>query len=261
MPSPFPGMDPYLEGHLWPDVHHRLATEISRQLTPRLKPRYVARLEIYVVEDAHPEAEIGLMYPDVEILASDSEALREPAPAWGDTLTKSAPPISPPVLVPLLPIEVRLAAVEIRDADHNRLVTCIEILSPVNKREPNLSAYRQKRQRLRQAGIHLLEIDLVRRGARMLTHPRLPQTPYLVLLTRAHKNTVEAWPIKLQDRLPVVAAPLLAPDPDAPLDLGRALATIYDEAAYELSIDYTQPPPPPPLADKETAWAKRVLGR
>ena len=48
MPSLFPGMDPYLEGHLWPDVHHRLATEISRQLTPRLRPRYVARLDIYV---------------------------------------------------------------------------------------------------------------------------------------------------------------------------------------------------------------------
>lgn len=32
MPSPFPGMDPYLEGYLWPDVHHRLASEIARQL-------------------------------------------------------------------------------------------------------------------------------------------------------------------------------------------------------------------------------------
>lgn len=60
MPSPFPGMDSYLEGYLWPDVHHRLATEISRRLTPRIKPRYVARLEIYVIEDSTPEAEIGI---------------------------------------------------------------------------------------------------------------------------------------------------------------------------------------------------------
>ena len=43
MPSPFPGMDPYLEGYLWPDVHHSLASEISRQLMPRLRPRYIAK--------------------------------------------------------------------------------------------------------------------------------------------------------------------------------------------------------------------------
>src|SRR5438552_9883849 len=26
IPSLFPGMDPYLQGYLWPDVHHRLET-------------------------------------------------------------------------------------------------------------------------------------------------------------------------------------------------------------------------------------------
>lgn len=42
MPSPFPGMDPYLEGSLWPSVHAQLAVEIARQLSPRLVPRYIA---------------------------------------------------------------------------------------------------------------------------------------------------------------------------------------------------------------------------
>ncbi len=28
MPSPFPGMDPYLEGYLWLDVHQSLASQI-----------------------------------------------------------------------------------------------------------------------------------------------------------------------------------------------------------------------------------------
>ncbi|MEO0458834.1 MAG: DUF4058 family protein, partial [Cyanobacteria bacterium P01_A01_bin.114] len=55
MPSPFPGMDPYLEGYLWPDVHNALAAKIRQQLAPQLQPRYVARLEIYVVEDELPE--------------------------------------------------------------------------------------------------------------------------------------------------------------------------------------------------------------
>jgi len=54
----------------------------------------------------------------------------------------------------LLPIEVRIASVEIRDTA-NTLVACIEILSPVNKREPGLMPYRQKRQRLYNANVHL----------------------------------------------------------------------------------------------------------
>lgn len=42
MPSPFSGMDPYLEGYLWPDVHHNFANKIPQQLTPQLRPRYAA---------------------------------------------------------------------------------------------------------------------------------------------------------------------------------------------------------------------------
>lgn len=47
MPSPFPGMDPYLEGYLWTDVHNALASKIRQLLVPLLRPRYTARLEVY----------------------------------------------------------------------------------------------------------------------------------------------------------------------------------------------------------------------
>ena len=46
MPSPFPGMVPYLEGYLWPDVHQALAGKIRQQLTPLVRPRYAVRLGI-----------------------------------------------------------------------------------------------------------------------------------------------------------------------------------------------------------------------
>ncbi|MBI3760749.1 MAG: DUF4058 family protein, partial [Chloroflexi bacterium] len=37
MPSPFPGMDPYLEAsHIWEDFHASLASEVRKQLAPRL---------------------------------------------------------------------------------------------------------------------------------------------------------------------------------------------------------------------------------
>src|SRR5262245_3485224 len=163
MPSPFPGMDPFLEGHLWPDVHHGLATEIRRRLAPLLKPRYVARLEIHVVEDENPEAEIGIMYPDVEVLAArrrgtDQPVRREERPEKPG----AAPSLTPPLTIPVLkPVEVRFASVEIRDTAGNELITTIEILSPVNKREPGLGRYREKRGRLLENGVHLLEIDLL----------------------------------------------------------------------------------------------------
>src|SRR5262252_1133096 len=51
MPSPFPGMDPYLEGALWTTVHFSLSAEIVRQLAPRLRPRYlVLPAERFVTE-------------------------------------------------------------------------------------------------------------------------------------------------------------------------------------------------------------------
>ena len=262
MPSPFPGMDPYLEGHLWPDVHHRLATEISRRLTPRIKPRYVARLEIYVIQDSEPELDVGIMYPDIEVLAVEKRV--KEAVAEYEVLIEvevSHEPIPPaPLKIPILePVEVRLTSVEVRVADDNELITSIEILSPVNKREPGLVKYRHKRQQLRQAGVHLLEIDLLRRGTRPLAHPRIPDVPYLITLTRSHAGQVEVWPVKLQDTLPIVPVPLRSPDPDVPLALSPALAAIYDEAAYELSVDYGQPPPPPDLSAEDAAWLEDLL--
>ena len=173
MPAPFPGMDPYLEGYLWPDVHHRLATQISDQLMPMLRPRYVARIEIQVVPDETPEADIGIMYPDVEIVRARQVRNQPPsASAEPGVLTAETPSITPTSLsVSLLDVEVRLATVEIRDTAQNQLVTSIEILSPVNKREPGLRKYRDKRRQLHQADVHVLEIDLLRRGQRPLAHP------------------------------------------------------------------------------------------
>ena len=78
MPSPFPGMDPYLEGYLWPDVHQALAAKIRQQLAPRLRPRYVTRLGLAVLSEDPDEAEVKIMFPDIEVLrARRSEQLTE----------------------------------------------------------------------------------------------------------------------------------------------------------------------------------------
>lgn len=259
MPSPFPGMDPFLEGYLWPDVHNALANKIRQILAPRLRPRYVVRIEIYVVEDTAPESEIGIMYPDVEVMLS--QPANPPAldlPSGPAAPTRATPAT---LTIPVFdPIEVRVPTVEIRDVASNQLVTCIEILSPVNKREPGLAIYRQKRQRLYHAGVHLLEIDLLRRGTRPLMHPRVPETAYLIALTRAQSGTTAIWPLGLRDALPDVPVPLHTPDDDSVLELGSALAAIYDEAGYDLSIDYQDQAPPPPLSADDVVWMRTLRG-
>jgi hypothetical protein len=255
-------MDPYLEGYLWVDVHNALASKIRQQLVPLLRPRYTARLEIYLVEDTAPEGEIGILYPDVEVLQRGSSTqVGSPGATVSATGSGRVSLVTPATLtLPLLaPIEVRISTVEIRDTANNTLVACIEILSPVNKREPGITPYRQKRQRLYQSNVHLVEIDLLRRGTRPFNHPRLPNTAYLVTVTRAQSGSVEVWPIGLSDPLPTIPLPLRSPDADVPLDLGEALTAIYDEAAYDLSIDYHQSPPPPPLSEEEQRWLEDCL--
>jgi hypothetical protein len=258
MPSPFPGMDPYLEGYLWADVHNALAGKIRQLLVPLLRPRYTARLEVYLVEDTAPEGEIGILYPDVEVL--QRQPVEAPASSSSSESAIATTPAS--LTLPFMqPVEVRIPSIEIRDTAGNTLVTSIEILSPVNKREPGLTAYRRKRLRLHNAGVHLLELDLLRRGTRPFNHPRLPDVPYLITLTRSQSSLVEVWPIALRDQLPVLPIPLRPSDADVALDLGLALTAVYDEAAYDLSIDYEQVPPPPALSEAELAWVQTVVSR
>src|SRR5436305_9371715 len=70
MPSPFPGMDPYLEGSLWMSVHTTLAVEITRQLNRTLLPRYIALTTRRYVMDTPEESEVlvGATYPDVAVV-------------------------------------------------------------------------------------------------------------------------------------------------------------------------------------------------
>lgn len=259
MPSPFPSMDPYLEGpRLWHDVHQRLAAQISRQLAPRLAPRYVARLETRFVASTPGEQTIDILSPDVDVTPT---ALRELAIATYKALDVAVA-TPPPLILRVAPSQerVRLVTVEIRDVAQNRLVTSIEILSPVNKQPGRgLEEYRAKRETVLSADAHLLEIDLLREGTRPPRLIDLPESNYFVFLTRAEQSDqTETWPISVRDSLPVAPVPLLPGDDDVPLDLAHALRTIYDEARYDLSIDYNHPPVPP-LAEKDAVWAQELL--
>src|SRR5262249_48755428 len=70
MPSPFPGMDPYLEGSLWMTVHTQLSAEIARQLAPKLRPKYLAFTteRLVFVEPESVAIATASAIPDVGVL-------------------------------------------------------------------------------------------------------------------------------------------------------------------------------------------------
>jgi hypothetical protein len=255
MPSPFPGMDPYLEGYLWSDFHHRFATQISDQLADFLKPRYVARLTTRMVKDHIDPAELGIFYPDVEVVKPQQP---QPAIDWALRLGQAAVAVPPGLVLPApIIIDVPIVSVEIQDARGGTLVTSIEILSPVNKREPGFTEYQLKRERVLGGGASLLELDFLRRGRRPV-EAKLPNEPFFIFLTRAKQGRLEVGPVSLRQPLPIVPVPLRKPDPDIPLDLATAFAVIYDRAVYDLSIDYRDKSDVP-LSPDDAAWADELL--
>ena len=43
MPSPFPGMDPFIESDEWTDFHVSFLVELGRILVPQVRPKYLVR--------------------------------------------------------------------------------------------------------------------------------------------------------------------------------------------------------------------------
>jgi Protein of unknown function (DUF4058) len=254
MKSLFPGMNPWLEGYLWPDVHSRLAQVISELLAPQIAPKYVARLALATIMDSDPDSEIGITYPDVEVLHRLDTA-NEPVVAYGG---KTMSITEPTLVMPFaLPIPVRFPIVEVRDAANNKLITAIEILSPVNKRNPNLIDYRKKIDDLHKRGVHVIEIDLLRRGTRPFSSKKAV-SHYQMMLLRAQSNNAVVWSVNIQDKLPVLPVPLRAPDLDVFLDLGNAMDIIFERSLYYLSIDYAKDPAPPVFSEQDLVFIQEI---
>ena len=123
MPSPFPGMDPYLEARsLWPDLHQRMITYFSEVLQPQLRPKYIAR-----IGERMRLATVSRSYvPDVLLV----HTMREPAP----TLAMAEPLVADePQVITMLDDTIRHPYIEIIARDAGDVITVIELLSPIDK--------------------------------------------------------------------------------------------------------------------------------
>jgi len=256
MPSPFPGMDPYIEHpEVWSDFHGDLAAEIRADLNKTIQPRYVARLVPRVTYEIVEIEKPRNVRPDVGVWHPRSGLERE---AGGQAAVLTPAPVQNMIAMEL---PLRLFTVEILEAGTLQLVTAIEILSPVNK-QPGRDAhdeYLRKRRELLRSSAHIIEIDLLRQGRRPPLERPVPAAPYYVVLSRVDSRPyVDVWPIQLCEKLPPIPVPLVEPDPDVTLDLGLIVAAVYERGGYATLIDYSQPPPPP-LSETESAWLDDLL--
>ncbi len=255
MPSPFPGMDPYLESwELWPDVHHRLISEVARQLQPQLNPRgYYISIETRVWVERADRA----IVPDVAVLRKSSRAPGMEA-AVGILIADE------PVRLQIREEEFEEAYLQIYEAKTRQLVTGIEMISPGNKSAGQArELYLQKRKEFLNTGVNLVEVDLLRRGHPLVRLPKSVLKPiqpggYVINIVRADNPGFEFFPLDLRTHLPRVGIPIDLGMRDVVLDLQAALARVYDEGAYPMRIDYNREPSPR-LNGKDSPWAHELL--
>jgi hypothetical protein len=264
MPSPFPGMDPYIEAcGLWGDFHDDLISEIKRALAHAAPDRYLVRTgeRCYVVLVESNGKTSYPFIPDVSVSAPPGR--KKSTKTSAAAVAEPATAIEPVEMRAFIEDEHREAFVEIYEATpEQRLVTTVEVLSPPNKRPgtPGWELYQRKRQSVLLGGVNLVEIELLRGGQRMPMLDPWPDSPYTLLVGRAKKNVCKVWPTYFQRPLPTIPVPLARPDPDIPLDLQPMIAAIYQRSRYKRSIDYNKPPSPP-LSPEEAAWLQQQLPR
>jgi hypothetical protein len=255
MPSPFPGMDPYIETcGLWDDFQPSLIAEIARRLEMRVPDRYVVRLGERFYEALLSAEECQTDRQSIARELSISMSIREGLAGRGKAFPFMATrpqtsDIQPVELRALVDVEYRESFVEILELKpKRRLVTTIEVLSPSNKRieTAGWTRYLRKRQAHLQGAANLVEIDLLRGGTRLPMEDTWPASPYYLLICRQRKAPVcDVWPAYFSLTLPTIPVPLAEPDPDVPLELQGMITAIYKRSRYELDIDYRQPCTPP----------------
>jgi hypothetical protein len=251
MPSPFPGMNPYLEQRFdWQDFHLNFIARMQEALIKQVGDHYFVKAEErLILHERSAEERLAFGRADTGVIkAPGRRRLKSGA-------TTSAAPLR--LRLPAVDVEKQLF-LEIRTADDLRLVTVIEVLSPSNKTPgPDHDVYLAKRRQTLRSQTHFIEIDL-RRGGHRPPSPDLPECDYYILVSRAEdRPEVDVWPIGLRDPLPVVPIPLLKPDPDISLDLKAVLDHTYDAVALGHRIYLHDPEPP--LDPADAAWAKRFV--
>lgn len=206
MPSPFPGMDPFLEdAKLWPAFQHQFTASLFQILLPNLVDRYRAR--------------VGQRTYHTEMPLFTSIIREEHREEFIEVRQRS---------------DNRLVTLIDIASPTNKLTA------------PGRAAYLERRRDARNQHASIVEIDLVLQGQPLLDYSRdgLPEWDYAITVTRSiQPERYEIYTSTLQKRLPRFKLPLAMDDRDTVIDLQAAFARGYDQAGFASSVDYQRDPP------------------
>lgn len=221
MPSPFPGMDPFLEEEkLWPAFQHQLVTWLYQILLPNLVDRYRAR-----VAQLHYTTEQPLFTSIVR------EEHHEDY------------------------IEIRQRS----NGRLVTLISTVSIANKTSA--SGRQAYMEKRREGRSAAANLVEIDLLLQGQPMLEYSRegLPEWDYAVTVTRASQpERYEIYTATLRKPLPRFRLPLAGDDRDLIVELQKAFSRAYDQGGFAGQLVY-QRDPAVSLENEDRKWVDELL--
>ena len=221
MPSPFPGMDPYLENEdLWPVFQHQMALSLYQLLLPGLVERYRAR----VCQRLYTTPQVLFTSIIQEEHSEDYIEIRQRSDGRLVTLVE--------------------------------LVSPANKVTPEGR-----VAYLDKRREGRAHGASVVEIDLVLQGKPLLDYSResLPDWDYVVTVTRdSQPDRHEIYTSTLQKRLPRFRLPLASDERDTVFDLHTAFTRCYDQGGFAERIDYRNDPRTP-LEEDDRVWLRELL--
>jgi Protein of unknown function (DUF4058) len=204
MPSPLPGMNPFLEAsELWSEFHSRMivatlavsASQRADALDESLSRDYRVAVEKRVYLDQGDET-VLIGIPDVSVMSAPN------VPA-APTAVLTAP------ITVEVPLEVQERFLEIRGVATGRVVTVIELLSPKNKRSKvGREAYLKKRRQIMMSQTHWVEIDLLR-GGDALPMTGAIESDYRILVSASEcRPKAQLYVFNLQQVIPTIAVPL-----------------------------------------------------
>lgn len=254
MPNPFPGMNPYLESpDFWPEVHHLLIGMIQESLVPQLVPKYRVAIEKRIYEIKEKQS-LLVGIPDVSIQ-------HNPIPRNSSTSNVAVATRTEPLKVRLaMSEEVKEGYLEVIDMGTKEVVTVIEVLSPANKRPgKGRQMYEEKRDKIFGSRTNFVEIDLLRSYEPLPVLDNDIAAHYRILVSRSNQRPgADLYLFNLPDAIPCFPLPLRAGDVEPIVDLQALLNTVYDRAAYDITLDYTAQLVPA-LSEADAVWADSLL--
>jgi len=270
--SPFPGCDPYLQKR-WESCHVQMVIAIGELMRGRLPPGLRPRIEsrVFLEEtDADGNVRRSNVKPDAFVIEYPT---RYPKPSvgsgstWLDGInTDGAALVAEPIQFTSVPTEIKERYIDIVDAnDGERIITSIELLSPANKQPgQGFERFREKQDMMRSGGVSLVEIDLIRGGARAISAPPTfqdagPDILYRIAILRSWEPiNGTLYALTLRHQLPTIDVPLRRDDAPLSLNLQAMHDIAYDRGEFGIDLNYHKEPEPP-LPGPDAVWSDQML--